>query len=188
MTKEDIFYYVYGFLHLPGYKQQFAADLKKALPRIMLTEETKIFWQIVKAGRKLVDLHLNYERQTSAEGALPFDEVKVMGIEAGDFRVEKLRYGKADKSEIIYNSHIRIKDIPVRAFYYEVNGKSPLDWVIDRYKITVDKESKIENDPNKWCEEQKNPRYILDLILSLIHMSIQTAEIVDSLPEVDFAK
>ena len=178
VTKEDIFYYVYGFLHLPAYREKFSAELKKSLPRIFLVPETKKFWQLSKAGRQLAEIHLNYETQ-------PFAQVDVIGAESGNFKVEKLRLS-ADKKILIYNENIAIKNIPARAFEYVVNGRSPLEWIIDRYQIKIDKASGIENNPNDWAQEHNKPSYILDLILSCITVSLKTLEIVDNLPSVEF--
>lgn len=181
VTKEDIFFYVYGFLHLPKYRTEFAADLKKSLPRIMLVKTPKVFWQISKAGRALADIHLHYEDQPHTEG------VVVEGAEKGNFTVTKLKFkSKDDKSTLIYNKDITIKNIPDAAHTYIVNGRSPLEWIIDRYQVKTDKNSGILNDCNKWGEEHGNPRYILDLILSCITVSIKTQEIVDSLPDITF--
>ena len=174
VSKEDIFYYVYGFLHLPSYRERFANELKKSLPRITLSDK---FWELSRAGRELADIHLNYERQPAPEG------VEVIG--GGDYRVNKLRLSK-DKTILTYNDHITIKNIPPRSFDYVVNGRSPLEWIIDRYRIKPDPASGIINNPNDWSLEHDNPRYILDLILSLITVSLKTLDIVDSLPIMNF--
>ena len=179
VSKEDIFYYVYGFLHLPAYREQFAADLKKSLPRLFLVEDEKVFWQLSKAGRELAEIHLNYENQP------PLAQVSVTGEDGGNFKVEKLRLSK-DKTELIYNDKITIKNIPARAFEYVVNGRSPLEWIIDRYQVKTDKASQITNNPNDWCAEHDKPRYILDLILSCLTVSLKTLDIVENLPEVNF--
>ena len=180
VTKEDIFYYVYGFLHLSSYREKFSAELKKSLPRIFLVDDAKTFWQLVKAGRDLADIHLHYEKFDAPP------EVEVIGEESGDYRVKKIRFAKDDKTTLIYNEYITIKNIPPRSFDYVVNGRSPLEWIIDRYQVKVDSASGIENNPNDWCDEHKNPRYILDLILSCITVSLKTLDIVDSLPTVEF--
>lgn len=181
VTKEDIFFYVYAFLHLPAYRAEFAADLKKSLPRILLVDEPKKFWQISKIGRALAEIHLHYEEQSVPT------EVRVEGADSGDFRVTKIRFkNKDDKSTLIYNDKIRIENIPPEAYEYVVNGRSPIEWVIDRYQVKVDKDSGIENDPNVWGKEHGNPRYILDLILSLITVSVKTIALVKELPEVKF--
>ncbi|MGD9493605.1 MAG: DEAD/DEAH box helicase [Bacteroidales bacterium] len=181
VTKEDIFYYVYGFLHSPTYRETFANDLKKMLPRLPLVENVKDFWAFSKAGRKLAELHLNYETVPAYEG------VQVTGAESGFFTVEKMRYPKKDqKDTIIYNSKITISNIPAEAYEYVVNGKSAIEWIMERYAVTIHKESGIKNDPNDWATEVGNPRYILDLLLSIINVSVQTVEIVGGLPVVGF--
>lgn len=179
--KEDIFYYVYGFLHSPSYRSTFAADLKKMLPRIPLVETAKDFWAFSKAGRQLAELHINYETVAPAEG------VVVKGAESGNFLVDKMRFpSKEDKSKIFYNSQITIENIPAEAYEYIVNGKSAIEWIMERYQITINKDSQIRNNPNHWAEEVGNPRYILDLLLSIIRVSIETVGIVKGLPEVGF--
>lgn len=181
ITKEDIFYYVYGFLHSPDYRETFSNDLKKMLPRLPLVDDVRDFWSFSKSGRELAELHLNYEQVPR------FDGVKVVGEDSGFFKVEKMRFPKKDqKDTIIYNSKIVIQDIPLEAYEYMVNGKSAIEWVMERYQITTHKESQITNDPNDWSEEVGNPRYILDLLLSVINVSVQTVEIVKNLPKLKF--
>jgi predicted helicase len=181
VSKEDIFYYVYGFLHSPEYRETFSADLKKMLPRLPMVQETKDFWAFSKAGRKLAELHINYETVAAAEG------VEVKGAESGHFRVEKMRFpSKEDKSSIIYNSKITIENIPAETYEYIVNGKSAIEWILERYQVTTHKDSGIKNDPNDWADEVGNPRYILDLILSVIRVSVETVAIVKGLPRVKF--
>ena len=174
VSKEDIFYYVYGFLHLRSYREKFSAELKKSLPRIILTDK---FWELSRAGRELAAIHLNYERQEAPDG------VEVVGD--GDYRVKKLKLVD-DGRTLIYNENITIKNIPLRAYDYVVNGRSPLEWIIDRYQIKEDKASGIVNNPNDWSLEQDNPRYILDLILSSITVSLKTLDITENLPNVEF--
>ena len=181
VTKEDIFYYVYGFLHLPSYKEKFSAELKKSLPRIILVDEAEKFLQISQAGRELAEIHLNYEKQEFPDG------VEIEGAEFGDFKIKKLRFiSKDDRSILVYNDKILIKNIPVKSFEYVVNSRSPLEWIIDRYQVKTDSASGIENNPNDWCSEHGDEKYILNLILSCITVSLKTLEIVENLPEVDF--
>ena len=98
-----------------------------------------------------------------------------------------MRYpNKNQKDTIIFNSTILIENIPAKAYEYVVNGKSAIEWIMDRYQITTHKESGIKNDPNDWAKEVGNPRYILDLLLSIINVSVQTVDIVNSLPKVKF--
>ena len=160
VSKEDIFYYVYGFLHLPSYREKFSAELKKSLPRIILIPDAKKFWQLSRAGRALAEIHLNYESQPPPEDV--------------------------EGTTLIYNDFITIKNIPPRAFEYVVNGRSPLEWIIDRYQVKTDSASGIVNNPNDWAIEHDHPRYILNLILSSITVSLKTLEIVDNLPIIDF--
>lgn len=181
VSKEDIFYYVYGFLHNKGYRETFANDLKKMLPRLPLIENVKDFWAFSKAGRQLADLHLNYET------VAPFSDVTIIGDDGKTYTVDKMRYPKKDqKDTIIYNSKISVNNIPLKAYDYVVNGKSAIEWIMERYQVSTHKESKIINDPNDWAVEAGNPRYILDLLLSIINVSVQTVDIVNNLPKIDF--
>ena len=181
VTKEDIFYYVYGSLHSPEYRKTFANDLKKMLPRLPLVDEPKMFWAFSKAGRKLAELHINYETVPAYKG------VKVTGADSGFYTVEKMRFPKKDQRDTIhYNSKITISNIPAKAYEYVVNGKSAIEWIMERYKVTVHKDSGIKNDPNDWAKEVGNPKYILDLLLSIINVSVQTMMIVDGLPKTTF--
>jgi predicted helicase len=181
VAKEDIFYYVYGFLHSNEYRETFANDLKKMLPRLPLVEDVRDFWAFSKAGRKLAELHLNYESEA------PHPDVTVSGDDGKFCAVEKMRFPKKDqKDSIIYNSKIIVSNIPTQAYEYVVNGKSAIEWIMERYQITTHKESGITNNPNDWATEVGNPRYILDLLLSIINVSMQTVDIVNSLPKVKF--
>ena len=183
VSKEDIFYYVYGLLHSPDYRRTFAADLKKMLPRLPLVEKPADFWAFSKAGRALAELHLKYETQP------PHPDVVVTGAEQGKFRVEKMRFpDKQDKTTIEYNPWITISHIPQEACEYVVNGRSAVEWIMERYQIKTDKASGITNDPNDWATEQGKPRYILDLLLSVITVSVETVKIVDELPGLEVAE
>lgn len=182
ITKEDIFYYVYGFLHSEEYRKQFAADLKKMLPRLPLVENAVDFKAFSEAGRKLADLHLNYEKR-------PKPEQVIVERKADDYIVEKMKFkSKQDKSVIIYNNHITIKNIPLEAYDYVVNGRSAIEWIMERYQVKIDKASQIKNDPNDWAKEHNDPTYILDLLLSVITVSLETMKIVKGLPKVEFDK
>jgi predicted helicase len=93
---------------------------------------------------------------------------------------------EVDKSRIIYNAHLTLAGIPAEAYRYVVNGKSALEWVMDRYQITKHKDSGIVNDPNDWCKEQGNERYIVDLIKRIVHLSVESVKIIEGLPKVEF--
>jgi len=151
------------------------------LPRLPLVENVKDFWAFSKAGRQLAELHLNYET------VAPFSDVTVTGDDGKTYSVDKMRFPKKDQKEMInYNSKITISNIPAKAYEYVVNGKSAIEWIMERYQVSTHKESGIVNNPNDWASEVGNPRYILDLLLSIINVSVQTVDIVNSLPTVDF--
>ncbi|WP_303960289.1 DEAD/DEAH box helicase [Rothia mucilaginosa] len=182
IAKEDIFYYIYALLHHPEYREKYAADLKKMLPRIPLV---KGFWEYSRVGRALAELHLGYE---SVE-PYPLDEVASSPApenleERFEFyRVQKLQFGpKKDKTRIKYNGHLTLKGIPEEAHEYQVNGRSALEWVIDRYQVKTDKKSLITNDPNDYCRAVNDPRYIVDLIKRLVTVSLETQKLVGTLP------
>lgn len=177
ITKEGIFWYVYGILHSPEYKQRFAADLKKMLPRIPFAEDFNAFSD---AGRRLGDWHLNYE---TVEPFPLTEEAKRLVMEQDDYLVTKMTFGKKDgkpdKSVIVYNPHLVLRDIPLEAYEYVVNGKSAIEWIMERYQVTVDKASGIKNDPNEWSED---PRYIVDLLKRIVRVSLESVRIVKALP------
>ena len=182
IAKEDIFYYIYALLHHPEYREKYAADLKKMLPRIPLV---KGFWEYSRAGRALAELHLGYE----SVDPYPLDEVASSPApedleERFEFyRVQKLQFGpKKDKTRIKYNGHLTLKGIPEEAYEYQVNGRSALEWVIDRYQVKTDKKSLITNDPNDYCRAVNDPRYIVDLIKRLVTVSLETQKLVGTLP------
>jgi predicted helicase len=183
VKKEDIFYYVYGLLHSREYCSRFGDDLKKSLPRIPLVSDSADFWAFSDAGRKLADLHLNYETVPALAG------VVVDGADANppNFKVVKMRFGdKTSRDTIQYNASIKVRNIPARVYDYVVNGKSAVEWVMERYQVKTDKDSGIVNDPNCWAEECGKPDYILQLLLSVIAVSVKTMEIVDGLPELRY--
>ena len=183
IAKEDIFYYIYALLHHPEYREKYAADLKKMLPRIPLA---KGFWEYSRVGRALAELHLGYENVEP----YPLDEVA--SSPAPDdpeerfefYRVQKLQFGpKKDKTRIKYNGHLTLKGIPDEVYNYILMGnRSALEWVIDRYQVKTDKKSLITNDPNDYCRAVNNPRYIVDLIKRLVTVSLETQKLVGSLP------
>ncbi|WP_309601210.1 type ISP restriction/modification enzyme, partial [Burkholderia multivorans] len=152
ITKEDIFYYVYGLLHSPDYRERYADNLSKELPRIPCVKTAADFWAFSKAGRKLADLHVNYETvemyplQIKGGGLLLTD---------ADYRVEKMRYAKNGKDKdlttLIYNDKITVTGVPLEAYEYVVNGKPALDWVVERQCVKVDKDSGIINDANDYA-------------------------------------
>lgn len=179
VSKDDIFFYVYGLLHSREYRSEFEADLKKMLPRI---PKLKAFKQFVEAGRALSELHLNYETVE------PYPLIENVTPNAS-LRVTKMRYAKEgrqdNKTTIVYNDSITLTGIPDDAQEYLLGSRSALDWIIERYQVKTDKASGIVNDPNAWGDEQGNPRYILDLIKRITRVSVETVRIVGSLPSLE---
>lgn len=189
VTKEDIFYYVYGILHAPDYRTTFAADLKKSLPRLPLVESPDDFWAFSRAGRSLAELHLGYEHVEPYAGCRTiYSPLTNRGDEISYLIDDKMRFGKldsktADKRIIHYNAGITIENIPLEAYDYVVNGKSAIEWVMERYAVKTDPASLITNDPNDWCREHDDPKYIYNLLLRIITVSLETMKIVRSLPK-----
>ena len=184
ISKEDIFYYVYGLLHSSDYRKRYANNLTKELPRIPCVKTAADFWAFSKAGRKLADLHLNYEMVEKYP-------LKIAGgdllLTDDDYRVEKMRYGKnKDRTTLHYNDKITLTGIPLEAYEYVVNGKPALDWVVERQAVTTHKDSGIVNDANDWAIEiMLNPKYPLELLQGVITVSLETMKIVRGLPELD---
>ncbi|GGY21299.1 hypothetical protein GCM10008098_12570 [Rhodanobacter panaciterrae] len=188
ITKEDLFYYVYGLLHSPDYRERYADNLSKELPRIPCVKTAANFWAFSKAGRALAELHLNYETVPTYAGA----KIDTGGkkLTDADYRVEKMKVPKIgkeyDRSTLIYNSKITVTGIPLEAYDYVVNGKPALDWVVERQCVKTDKDSGIVNDANDWAiDTMHNPRYPLELFLRVITVSLETMKIVNSLPKLD---
>jgi predicted helicase len=184
ISKEDVFYYVYGLLHSPDYRERYADNLSKELPRIPCVKTTADFWAFSKAGRALAELHLNYE--TVAPYPVKIDSGSKTLTDA-DYRVEKMKYGKQGKdkdlTKLHYNAKITLTGIPLEAYDYIVNGKPALDWVVERQCVKTDKESGIVNDANDWAvDTMKNPRYPLELFQRVITVSLETMKIVRGLP------
>lgn len=169
ITKMDIFHYIYGVLHQPGYRAKFADDLKRELPRIPSMVDFRAF---SGAGEKLADLHLNYE------GVEPWP---LEWIESDDaplsYRVEKMKLSK-DKTTLFVNDTLTLAEIPPEAFQYRLGNRSALEWVIDQYQVSTDKRSGIVTDPNR----VDDPEYIVRLVERVVRVSVETVEIVAGLP------
>lgn len=176
VEKEDIFNYAYGALHNPDYRRKFAADLKKQLPRLPLPKDKKDFEKVERIGRELANLHLHYEEIEP----WPLDEIGSL-----DYHVIKMAWakdGKAVRNDmLVVNGHLTLAGIPAEAHKYVVNGRTPLEWLIDRYQIRTDADSGIVNDPNKWGEEHGCPEYIVELAKRLVRLSVETVRLVGEL-------
>ena len=177
ITKDGIFDYVYGILHASGYRERFANDLVKELPRIPMAPDFRTF---AEAGQALAELHLGYE--TSEEYPLEVVFAQPDEPRPEHYRIgrQAMRFADGYRSVLIVNEHIRIAGIPAEAHEYHVNGRTPLEWFIDRYRLTQDKESGIGNDPNDWFDD---PRDLIVAIRRIVHVSLETACIVKGLPE-----
>ena len=189
--KEDIFYYIYGILHHPDYVKKWGNTLTKDLPRIPKVKSYESFKVFADAGRKLADLHINYESAKKYPVTFDKGDPDMLGLQDKDFYVEKMNFAKkgkqTDKTTIIYNKHITISNIPIEAYTYKVNAKSPIEWIIDRQAIKTDKKSQITNNANDYAiETMKNPKYPLDLLQKAITVSLETQKIIQSLPKLDF--
>lgn len=195
ITKDDIFFSVYGLLHSPEYRERFAADLKKMLPRI---PKVKDFWAFAKAGRELSELHLGYEEiepwpleEVSTSSTTGTGSTRSATEKSDDelFHVVKMHYAgkrpKLDKSRVVVNEHLELRGIPDEAHEYMLGSRSALDWILERYQVKKDKPSGIVNDPNDWGKEHGDPRYIVDLVKRITRVSVETVRIVRSLPPLD---
>jgi predicted helicase len=179
LTKEDVFYYVYGLLHSPAYRDKYGDNLSKELPRMPRVKTAADFWAFSTAGRALAELHIGYET------AEPYPATLIGNPKTDDdYRVTKMKFAsKGDKSTIIYNAHITLKDIPLAAFDYVVNGKPAVEWVMERQCVKTDKDSGIVNDANLYATETMgNAKYPLEVLLRVITVSLKTSDIVAGLP------
>lgn len=199
ITKEDLFFYIYGLLHSPDYRDRFADSLLKELPRIPPVKKREDFARFAEAGRRLGDLHVGYESVDPFPATVKQGDLALAHIPdpAKFFRVEKMTFGKKgkdkDRSTIIYNANITLTDIPLEAYDYVVNGKPAIEWVmerqgvsVDRYNPTTKKGSDIVNDANRYAiETVGDPRYPYDLLRRVITVSLETVKIVKGLPKLD---
>ena len=189
ITKEDIFYYIYGILHSPEYRKLFKNNLSKSLPKIPITSSSETFINFKNAGEKLGVLHCSFDSADKCPVNIAQGEL-LLNIEDNPeslYRVEKMKFAnKGDKSSVIYNKNITIQNIPLEAYEYIVNGKSALEWVMERQAVTKDKASGIVNDANDYANEtMSNPKYPLELFQRVITVSLETMKIVKSLPKLD---
>ncbi len=192
IAKEDLFYYVYGILHSSDYRERYADNLGKELPRIPRVKTVANFWAFSKAGRALGDLHVGYEKVAEYPGVTVSEPKKPSTDRKALYRVEKMRFGRSkeaggkDKTVIHYNDVITVTGIPLEAYDYLINGKSAIEWVMERQSVTTDKASGIIKDANTWATETVgDPRYPLSLLLRVITVSLETNRIVKSLPALD---
>ena len=189
ITKEDIFFYVYALLHHPEYRERYADDLKKMLPHI---PRATGFHTYASVGRELADLHVNYERvepypsvQEEASLHAPADPWERYRIGERKMRFPKLGRRDKDFTRLEYNDYVTLTGIPAEAQGYLISGRSPLEWIIDRYHVKTDKASGIVNDPNDFLREQGRPDAVVDLIKRLVTVSMRTQELLAALPKLE---
>ena len=188
VSREDIFHYVYGLLHSEDYRSRFGANLSKELPRIPCVKSAADYRAFRDAGKRLGDLHVGYESVEPYRAAIETGGKPLIVAPEELYRVTKMRHpgsGKTkDRSTVIYNPYITIRDIPKAAWEYTVNGKAALAWVMERQRVKTDKASGIVNDANRYASETTgDPRYPLDLFLRIITVSLETTKVVRNLPD-----
>ncbi|HFI0332546.1 TPA: DEAD/DEAH box helicase [Streptococcus suis] len=180
LSLDDTFAYVYGLLNSRDYQEKYANDLKKDLARIPIAKNKDKY---VEVGKALMDLHLNYEEVPV------YEDVEVQLSANPSYVVTKMKFAKKrdengksvnDLSTIIYNQDITISNIPEKAYEYMVNGRSAIEWIIDQYQVKTDKKSGITDDPNDYSTDEK---YIFNLLLRIINVSMQTVDLINSLPK-----
>lgn len=175
VTKWDIFHYVYGMLHHPQYRERYAENFKRDLPHIPLLQRQKAFEACVQIGKKLMDLHLNYE-QVKEYPALKWIETDGVPF---SWRVEKMRLS-TDKRVVVVNESLRLGPLPPECFEYRLGNRSALEWVIDQYQVTTDKRSGIVSDPNGWNDDEE---YIVRLVRKVVTVSVETVRLVKELAQ-----
>ena len=171
LTKRDIFHYVYAVLHHPEYREKYAANLRRELPRIPFSPDFAAF---AKVGAKLAELHVGYESQKE----YPLKRVETPGAKL-DLRVGRMKLSK-DKTALAYNGNLTLEGIPPEVFEYRLGNRSALEWVIDQYRVEREKADpeKILSDPNRPHDEE----YILRLVGQVVTVSVETVKLVKSLP------
>jgi predicted helicase len=187
IDRQALFNYIYGLLHSPDYRERYANNLNKELPRIPKVKKASDFQDFMEAGEALAKLHLSYETVEK----YPVEIISEGPLSSDDYYVTKMKFGKNgndnDYTTIIYNNHITVKGIPLEAYDYVVTGRSAIKWVMMNQSVRTDKASGIVNDANLWAiETMDNPKYPLELLQRVITVSLETLKIVRGLPKLDF--
>lgn len=182
ISKDEIFFYIYGILHSTEYQNTYSSNLSKGLPRIPFAASENDFHNFSDAGKILADLHIGYETLE------PYKDLQIIGEPKtkAALKVTKMRFNKTDKAvdrtKIVYNSGLAIGNIPEEAYRYTVGTRSAIEWVMDRYQVTEDKKTGIRNDVNDWSTEHGDEKYIFSLLQRIVSCSMKTIEIVAGLP------
>ena len=188
ITNEMLFQYIYAVLHSQEYRNKYANNLTKELPRIPIVKTSQKFFDLVEAGKKLIQLHVDYEEVEKYPVHFKQGDVRLVNVKdpKSFYRVEKMKHLGKDKSAVIYNRNITISNIPLEAYDYVVSGRSALEWVMNRQAVKIDEKSGIKNDANDYANEtMNNPAYPLELFQRVITVSLETMKIVKSLPSLD---
>ncbi len=191
IRKEDIFHYIYGLLHSEDYRSRYRANLQKELPRIACVKSVEDYRAFRDAGRRLGEIHVGYETVAPYPADIDTGGKSLTSMDAEQtYRVTKMKHAGSgqtkDLTTVIYNPHITIRNIPLEAYDYIVNGKPAIQWVMERQCVKTDKASGIVSDANRYAiETVGDPRYPLDLLLRIITVSLETMKIVRSLPQLD---
>ena len=187
ITKEDIFYYIYGLLHSEDYRKRFGSNLRRDLPRITRVKTRQDFIAFTKTGRRLADLHLNYEKAQPHPVEFQQGQLAIDLMTDDDFYVTKMKFAsKTDKSTILYNPNITLTGIPLEAYEYVVGGKPAIEWVMKHQGIRTHADSQITNNANDWAAETMDePKYPLLLLQKVITVSLETVKIIKKLPPLD---
>lgn len=182
LNKDDTFTYIYGLLNSKDFQGKYANDLKKDLARIPIVRNKEKY---VEIGKNLMEIHLNYEEVPV------YENVEISYIGEPNYQVKKMKFAKKrskngklekDRSSIIFNDSITISTIPEKAYEYIVNGKSAIEWIMDQYQVKTDKKSGITDDPNDYSDD---PKYIFNLLLRIINVSVQTVDLINQLPKLE---
>ncbi len=176
ITKDAIFDYVYGILHSPSYREEFANDLSKEIPRIPFAPD---FHAFAEAGKTLAALHLGYETCEQYPLSLVFAHNGEPQPHHFRLTEKAMCFATPAKTTLIINEHLRLSGIPQAAHQYVVNGRTPLEWFIDRYKIKRDRDSGIRNDPNGWFAD---PRDLVTAIERIVYVSVESTRVIEELP------
>ena len=192
IDREEVFHYIYGLLHPPEYRERFRNNLAKQLPRIPAVKRVEDFRALAAAGRALGELHVGYEQAKPHELEIA-DSSRAELPDANRYRATKMKFarkqGGKDKGSIVYNDHLTLHGVPEEAYAYVVDGKSAVEWVMDRQGVRRHKDSGIENDANRYAVETAgDPAYPLKLLQRVITVSLKTAEIVKGLPKLELAR
>jgi predicted helicase len=174
-TKWDIFSYIYALLHHPQYRERYKDNLKRSLPHLPLVQRGEDFFASAQIGMQLMNMHINYENVKEAD-LMHLDNQSLSYSESR--RVEKMRISP-DRVAVIINKSLTLSGIPPECFQYRLGNRSALEWVIDQYQVTRDKQGNVVSDPNQLDDKD----YIIRLVKQVVAVSVQTIGLVRQLEQ-----